>query len=113
MIGRRRRRSDDPDTGRVREAVRALVETGRGEEWFAEVPDEVLVRLVAPLEMLTFQYYLDPPRERHLLRAARVACETIEDHLDACPADLAEAFRHLRAVVTPAAEGGPTVKETV
>lgn len=96
---------------RVREAVRGLVETERDDAWLTEVPDDVLVRLVAPLEMLTFQYYLDPPRERHLVRAARVACEAMEDHLDACPADLAEAFRHLRAAMAPAQDGGPTLKE--
>jgi hypothetical protein len=33
----------------------------------------------------------------------------MEDHLDACPADLAEAFRRLGAAM--AAEGGPTVRE--
>jgi hypothetical protein len=96
---------------RVRDAVRALVESGRSDAWLAEVPDEVLLRLVAPLEMLTFQYYLDPPRERHLLRAARVACEAMEDQLDACPADLAEAFRRLRTAMAPAPAGGPTLKE--
>jgi hypothetical protein len=110
-IGRWRNRTGNPDMGRVREAVRALVETGRGDAWLTEVPDEVLLRFVAPLEMLTFQYYLDPPRDRHLARAARVACESMEDHLDACPADLAEAFRHLQAALAPATEGGPTVKE--
>jgi hypothetical protein len=55
----------------------------------------------------------DPPRERHLLRAARVAYEAMEHHLDACPADLAEAFRRLRAATAPAPapESGPTLKE--
>jgi hypothetical protein len=103
------RKRRERDMGRVREAVRALVDTERCDAWFAEVPGEVLVRLAAPLEMLTFQYYLDPPRDRHLLRAAQVAYEAMEDHLDACPADLAEAFRRLRAAM--ATEGGPTVRE--
>jgi len=96
---------------RIRDAVRALVETDRSDAWFTEVPGDVLMRLAAPLEMLTFQYYLDPPRERHLLRAARVACDAMEHHLDACPADLAEAFRRLRAAMEPAPESGPTLKE--
>ncbi len=94
---------------RVRAAVRDLVESEQSDEWLAEVPDEVLLRLVAPLEMLTFQYYLDPPRERHLVRAARAAYDGMAAHLDACPADLAEAFRRLRAAL--ATESGPTVKE--
>jgi hypothetical protein len=110
-LARWRRRAGDPDMSRVREAVRALVETGRSDAWLTEVPDEVLLRFVAPVEMLTFQYYLDPPRDRHLVRAARVACEAMADHLDACPADLAEAFRNLRAALEPATEGGPTLKE--
>jgi hypothetical protein len=33
----------------------------------------------------------------------------MEHHLDACPADLAEAFRRLGAALAP--EGGPTLKE--
>lgn len=90
-----------PEVGRIRDAVHALVESGRFDAWLTELPDEVLIHLVAPLEMLAFQYYLDPPRERHLVRAARVACEAMEDHLDACPADLAGAFRRLRAALEP------------
>jgi len=103
------RKRRDHDMSRIREAVRALVEGERSDAWITEASGDVLVRLVAPLEMLTFQYYLDPPRERHLLRAARVAYEAMEDHLDACPADLAEAFRRLGAAM--AADGGPTVRE--
>jgi hypothetical protein len=94
---------------RVRGAVRALVEAERSDLWLTEVPGEALMQLAAPLEMLTFQYYLDPPSDRHLLRAARVACDGMEDHLDACPADLAAAFRRLRAAMAP--ESGPTLKE--
>jgi hypothetical protein len=110
-MARWRSRAANPDMSRVRDAVQALVETGRGDAWLTEVPDDVLVRFVAPLEMLTFQYYLDPPRDRHLVRAARVACEAMEDHLDACPADLAEAFRHLRAALAPATADDPTLRE--
>lgn len=107
-MARWRSRSAGPDMARVRDAVRSLVETGRGDAWLTEVPDEVLLRYVAPMEMLAFQYYLEPPRDRHLARAAHVACESMADHLDACPADMAEAFRQLRAALAP---GGPTVKE--
>jgi hypothetical protein len=102
-----RRRAPDADLDRVRSAVRALVETGRTDEWLAELPDHALVHLAAPLEMLTFQYYLDPPRDRHLLRAARVACETMAPCLDDCPDDLAAAFRRLAAAVEGPAEERP------
>lgn len=103
--GRGRRR----DASGVRDAVRALVESERCDEWLTEVPADVLVRLAAPLEMLTFHYHLDPPSDRHLLRAVRVACEAMEDHLDECPADLAGAFRRLRTAL--ATEIGPTRRE--
>jgi hypothetical protein len=83
------------DIQRIRDAVRDLVETERSDVWLAELPDEALIRLAAPLEMLTFQYHLDPPCDRHLVRAARVACEAMSQHLDACPADLAAALRHV------------------
>jgi hypothetical protein len=92
-----RRRPADVD--RVRAAVRELVETGRTDEWLAELPDHALVHLAAPLEMLTFQYHLDPPRDRHLLRAAGVACETMAPYLDDCPDDLAAALRGLARAV--------------
>jgi len=96
MIGQRRgRRAAPADMDRVRDAVRGLVETGKTDEWLATLPDHALVRLAAPLEMLTFQYYLDPPRDRHLVRAARVACHTMADCLADCPEDLAAAFRRL------------------
>ena len=93
------RRPAGQDMDRVRAAVRDLVETGRTDEWLAELPHQALVHLAAPLEMLTFQYYLDPPRDRHLLRAARVACETMAPRLDDCPADLAGVLRRLEAAV--------------
>lgn len=95
MARQRRRRTAPADMDRVRDAVRGLVETGRTDEWLATLPDHALVRLAAPLEMLTFQYYLDPPRDRHLLRAATVACQTMAGCLDDCPDDLAAAFRRL------------------
>ena len=95
MTGQRRRRTVPADLDRVRDAVRELVETGQTDEWLATLPDHALVRLAAPLEMLTFQYYLDPQREKHLLRAARVACATMADCLADCPDDLATAFRRL------------------
>jgi hypothetical protein len=93
------RRPARQDMDRVRAAVRDLVETGRTDEWLAELGDQALVHLAAPLEMLTFQYYLDPPRDRHLLRAARVACETMAPCLDDCPADLADVLRRLETAV--------------
>lgn len=87
------------DMDRVRAAVRDLVETGRTDEWLAKLPDHALLSLAAPLEMLTFQYYLDPPRDRYLLRAAQVACQTMAPCLDDCPEDLATAFRRLAEAV--------------
>jgi hypothetical protein len=98
------------DVQRVRDAVGNLVEAERAEAWLAELPDELLVRFAAPLEMLTFQYHLDPPRGRHLIRAARVACQAMSQHLDACPADLAAALRHVGSAVSAGSGsgGGPT-----
>lgn len=90
-----RRRTPEGDPAAVRVAVRALVETGRTDEWLAELPDHALVHLAAPLEMLTFQYYLDPPRDRHLVRAAREAYRMMAPCLADCPDDLATAFRRL------------------
>lgn len=87
------------DMDRVRAAVRGLVETNRLDDWLATTPDHALTRLAAPLEMLAFQYYLDPPRDRHLLRAARVARDTMAPCLDECPVDLAAAFRRLGAAI--------------
>lgn len=83
----------------VRDAVRELVEADRLDDWLATTPDHALTRLAAPLEMLTFQYYLDPPREKHLLRAARVAHDTMAPCLDDCPVDLAAKFRRLGAAI--------------
>jgi hypothetical protein len=88
------------DMRRVREAVGELVESGQRDAWFADLPDEMLLALVAPLEMLTFQYYLDPPRDRLLVRAAKVACAAMDEHLGACPAGLAGPFSRLSAALT-------------
>jgi hypothetical protein len=101
---RRLTRRRPADVDRVRVAVRELVDTGRTDEWLAGLPDDALVHLAAPLEMLTFQYHLDPPRDRHLLRAAGVACETMAPYLDDCPDDLAAALRG----VARAVEGEPS-----
>jgi hypothetical protein len=95
----RRGRLATADVQRVRDAVRDLVETERSDLWLAQLPDEALVRLVAPLEMLTFHYHLDPPRDRHLVRAARVAWAAMSEHLDACPADLAAALRRVGSAI--------------
>jgi hypothetical protein len=105
MTGRGGRRAP-ADMDWVRAAVRELVETGKTDEWLATLPDHALVRLAAPLEMLTFQYYLDPPRDRHLVRAARVACATIADCLDDCPGDLAAVFRRLDGALVGAPAAG-------
>lgn len=92
-------RSERVDGPRLRAAVRDVVECERFDTWLDELPGDVLVRVAAPLEVLTFHYYLDPPRDRHLLRAARVAWESVEGCLPSCPRDMAEAFRRLSAVV--------------
>lgn len=93
------RQSESLDPATVRAAVRDVVEAPRYDEWLMEMPDEMLVRLAAPLEMLQFQFYLTPSLERHLVRAARVCCEACAAGLDACPADMRQAFRVLADVV--------------
>lgn len=92
-------RRDEFDAGELRSAVRDIVESARFDDWFLEAPDEVLVAVAAPLEVLTFHYYLDPPKDRHLLRAARVAAQSVADRLEECPADMAVAFSALGDVV--------------
>jgi hypothetical protein len=103
-----RRDDEEIDVERLRAAVRGIVESGRFDDWLAEVPDEVLVQVAAPMEVLTFHYYLDPPRDRHLVRAARVACASVAGSLARCPHDMAGAFRGLSDALTstPAADPG-------
>lgn len=84
---------------RVRSAVYDVVESPRMDAWLRELPDPILIAVAAPLEMLAFQYHLEPPSDRHLVRAARVACEAVETDLRDCPADFAEAFRSLGRAV--------------
>jgi hypothetical protein len=90
-----RRRTDELDLAEVRAAAAEVVEGPRSADWLAEVPDQVLIEVAAPLEVLSFHYYLQPPRERHLARAARVACEAVRGQLAGCPPDMAAAFRRL------------------
>ncbi|MEU0548222.1 hypothetical protein [Micromonospora sp. NPDC005979] len=94
-----RRQSESLDPAAVRAAVRDIVEAPRYDAWLMEMPDEMLVRLAAPLEMLQFQFYLTPRLERHLVRAARVCCEASAVGLETCPADMRQAFRVLADVV--------------
>lgn len=95
----RSRRSEKVDMRAVRAAVHEIVESDRYDDWFVELPDDVLVELAAPLEVLMFHYYLDPPKDRHLVRAARVAFECAVDSLDRCPADMARSLRRLGRVL--------------
>jgi hypothetical protein len=106
----RRRQLAAADIARIRAAIRDLVETERFDAWLTELPEQTLVRFMAPLEMLTFHYLLDPPRNRHLLRAARVVCQAMSQHLDTCPADLAAALRQVDSAI--AAEPGPRARRT-
>jgi hypothetical protein len=89
----------DIDVRLLRAALGDIIQSGRFDDWLAEVPDRVLVQVAAPFEMLAFQFYLDPPQDRHLVRAARVACETVENSSADCPADMSGAFRRLSALV--------------
>lgn len=91
----RRNKSEHIDIPRLRSAVRGVVEADRFDEWLVELPDDVLIQVAAPLEMLQFQYYLSPTRDRHLVRAARVCCEAVEGGLERCPADMVAAFGNL------------------
>jgi hypothetical protein len=77
----------------LRSAIGRLVESDRIDAWVTGLPDEALIQFMAPLEMLSFQYYLDPPpHHRHLVKAARVTCESMHAVLDRCPPDLADAL---------------------
>lgn len=93
------RRSESLDPAAVRAAVRDVIEAPRYDAWLMEMPDEMLIRLAAPLEMLQFQFYVVPPLERHLVRAARVSCEACATGLESCPPDMQQAFRALANVV--------------
>jgi hypothetical protein len=93
-------RSDDLDVALVRAAVRRIVESVRFDDWLLELPADVLVQVAAPLEVLAFHYHLDASQDRHLVRAARVAWESVETSLPRCPPDMAQAFRELLDAVT-------------
>jgi hypothetical protein len=95
-------KSEDVDIRRVRTAIKGIVESVRFDDWLQEVPDKVLIEVAGPLEMLTFHYYLDLPENRHLVRAARVAYESVASSLPQCPEDMAHAFRELSAAVAVA-----------
>jgi hypothetical protein len=84
---------------RLRAAVGEVVDSPRLDAWLLQLPDQALIAIAAPLEMLAFQYKLEPPSDRHLVRAARVACEALAPELDSCPADMAEAFRDIGRAV--------------
>ncbi|GAA0448439.1 hypothetical protein Aca07nite_72690 [Actinoplanes capillaceus] len=92
-------RTERLDSVAVRAAVQGVIEAPRYDDWLMEMPDEMLVRLAAPLEMLQFQFYVDPPLERHLVRAARVCCAACATGLEDCPPDMRAAFRVLADVV--------------
>lgn len=92
---------EELDMPSVREAVAGLVESDRLDHWLVEAPEPVLIRLMAPLEMLAFQYHREPRQDRHLVRAARVACEELDDALEECPEDLLRAVLRLRGTVQP------------
>lgn len=87
------------DMERVRAAVHDVVESPRLDVWLRELPDPILIAIAAPLEMLGFQYHLEPPSDRHLVRAARVAYAAVASDLYDCPADFAEAFRSVGRAV--------------
>jgi hypothetical protein len=97
----RRGQVDQLDMAAVRSAIKGVVEADRFDHWLVEVPEPVLIQVAAPLEMLQFQYYLTPPRDRHLLRAARVCCAAVVGGLDGCPDDMVTAFGRLSEVVMP------------
>lgn len=89
----------DVDMARVRAAVAGVVHASAGCDWPYQAPDQVLLETAAPFEVLTFHYYLEPPDDRHLLRAARVMCDVVAAHLPRCPSAVAQAFAQLRDAV--------------
>jgi len=96
---RQGRHQEEAEPAAVRTAVGGIVEAPRFDDWLLEMPDHVLVQVVAPLEMLAFQFYVTPPQERLLLRAARVVWDAVDGLLPDCPADMAERFAALGAAV--------------
>lgn len=92
-------RAEQIDHPAVRAAVKAVMDAPGFDTWLDVVPDHVLVAVAAPLEILQFHYYLDPPKERHLARAARLTCEALAGKLADCPDDMAAVFRRLAAAV--------------
>jgi hypothetical protein len=96
-------RRDDVEVAAVREAVRNIAESPRYDDWLLEMPDHVLHALAAPLEMLVFQYYLTPPKDRMLVRAARVVWDGVADFLGDCPADMAAVYASLGTALSPRA----------
>lgn len=93
------RTHEDVDAASVRTAVGGVVESPRYDEWLLEVPDHVLIQVAAPLEMLAFQYYVTPPQDRLLVRAARVVWDGVAELLEDCPVDMADRFAALGAAV--------------
>lgn len=97
---RRMREVASVDMELVRRAVTGIIESERFDDWLVEMPDHVLVEVAAPLEMLQFQHYLTPPKDRFLVRSARVVWDAVADLLADCPADLATEFAALGASLT-------------
>jgi len=95
----RRSRSEHLDMSALRSAVMNVVESDRLGDWLLEVPERVLIELTAPLEMLQFQYYLVPQRDRYLVRAARVCCRAVAGGMGGCPPDMVDAFDRLAELV--------------
>lgn len=94
-----RRELGNIDIPRLRAAVADLVTLTHESDWLYHSPDEVLLAAAAPFEVLTFHYYLDPPKDQHLIRAARVMCEALADHVPQLPTEVASAFHSLRREV--------------
>lgn len=100
--------STEVDAGAVRSAVGALIGAEDYDSWLMTAAEDVLIRLAAPLEMLQFQYYLSPPQDRHLIRAARVCCEAAEGGLLGCPVHMIDAFAVLTRELAGPGETSPS-----
>lgn len=94
-------RAEQTDYSAVRAAVKAVMDAPGFDTWLDVVPDNVLVAVAAPMEILQFHYYLEPPKDRHLARAARLTCEALAGKLTDCPDDMATLFRRLGEAVEP------------